>query len=357
MLRKPSPTAIIENLGKTDPSIKVTSSIFSYINVRIYAISRIASQLAFTFAPIAAYLPQYLSILKSMRSIPYSSTTKNLNPSHPTEIQASQQGLSPISVLILIMAHLLRLIYFWGSWVLQHTIQVVDGEMLPAPPAPLKVDVIGQSIVMLSIQLMILHAMVSRRRMMNKRRMEEDEFRNNTTRRFSIHNFWKWDSFQIHLEFLFTTAAFLFLLCRIRMDRYGLSALDIFGQTSVGLESALALPQILLNYNQKSTAGLSFVMIFGWVVGDSLKFMYFQLSNEEKNPDEVDSVNQMFLWGSISALMMDVIVFFQMVYLYPNEDVVKVKEFLRKLFTYNKDSKIQYRVCIGNKRHECVPPK
>lgn len=50
---------------------------------------------------------------------------------------------------------------------------------------------------------------------------------------------------------------------------------DALGLFAVSAEACLGMPQVVLNYNRKSTSGLSFIMIALWFIGDILKLCYF----------------------------------------------------------------------------------
>ena len=49
---------------------------------------------------------------------------------------------------------------------------------------------------------------------------------------------------------------------------------------SVLLESCLALPQAAQNYLRRDTAGLSVVMVVGWILGDFMKLVYFLIHSK-----------------------------------------------------------------------------
>ena len=60
--------------------------------------------------------------------------------------------------------------------------------------------------------------------------------------------------------------------------------IEHFGSTigllGLCLESTLGFPQIVTNYYNKSTRGLSYFMIFLWSVGDVTKTYYFVAENQ-----------------------------------------------------------------------------
>merc|ERR1719162_1304407 len=186
--------------------------------------------------------------------------------------------------------------------------------------------------------------------------MEDEEFQNTiATHRFSIKNFWKWNSFRVYLEFIFTLTLFSIILCDSLMKRYRYYGVNLFCIASVILESGLALPQIFLNWSQKGTTGLSLVMILGWVLGDSMKLIYFVSGNSgNENHDEI---NDTFIWGSVCAIILDFSVLVQMVYLYPNEDVITVRESWRRLSAQGNGSKVRCRFFFRVKRYDSIVTK
>lgn len=52
---------------------------------------------------------------------------------------------------------------------------------------------------------------------------------------------------------------------------------EVLGYFALGIEATLGIPQLYKNYQRRSTEGLSITMIAGWMVGDSLKTVYFLL--------------------------------------------------------------------------------
>jgi len=335
-------------------TIGANPSTLKYVYLRLHLISKLIFNVAFSLAPIPAYLPQYLSIRKSSGAKKYMLTVKSSTIGTESQPEKGAQGFSPLTVFILLIAHIFRLTYFGGIWILQRRRKLNLGKILPNIKSPLKIDVISQSIVMIIIQLFLLHAMVSQRRTDRKRRLEE--FGNSdspTLSRFALNNFWKWDSFRVHLEFLLFVCVCCFAACLKILERYHLEGTSLFGKASVILESCLALPQFVLNYKTKSTAGLSFIMILGWVTGDSLKFVYFLLSsNGTHGLGKMSSENAMFVWGSVFAMFLDLSVFVQMLYIYPNDEVFKAKEGIVRFFTHGNKMKSLTRFFSRGNRHD-----
>lgn len=195
----------------------------------ISTLTNYSRQLIFAIAPIPAYLPQYWSICSSsndpvlQKKVPKkivenqnnissggggngvstSGGTCNANEttvmmdgtklelhrpasplSEPIDVEG---GFSTISILILLLSHSLRLIYFFCCGMI-HTVQsYYTGNGGSAPSGEeqrvgdekfadeVHYDLILQSISMLGIQLLLLSAITRRRRMATKHKKEDDE--------------------------------------------------------------------------------------------------------------------------------------------------------------------------------------
>ncbi|PLW20807.1 hypothetical protein PCASD_13609, partial [Puccinia coronata f. sp. avenae] len=79
-------------------------------------------------------------------------------------------------------------------------------------------------------------------------------------------------SFDYYIDFLallFSLESVLFILFQ-RYDTF----IQAMGFFSLGLESTLPIPQLITNFRRKSLAGLSSMVLFGWLFGDSFKSIY-----------------------------------------------------------------------------------
>ena len=327
---------------------KSAFDMISFTNVRIRFFTRIMTNLAFAISPIPAYLPQYLSFRQSIKEIHVYPSVNERNFSIKMSDKERSEGFSSLSVFILIMAHMLRIIYYEGIWILKYTNIYSKNRTQKSSPA-LKTDIISQSIIMLGMQLLLLNKIVKRKRLLKKRQVEDGNGHLNSIdrKRFSLHNIWNWDSFLIYLEFIGIITISTLVCSHLLMKRFQFSGIKVFGQVSVILESFLALPQIIVNYKNKSTTGLSCVMVFGWFVGDALKLGYFYFATEAGNHhDEIGSSSNflqerhMFMQGSGCALFIDTMVLLQLLWFYPNREVRNAKDLLRRTrFLYNEPNK------------------
>ena len=68
------------------------------------------------------------------------------------------------------------------------------------------------------------------------------------------------------------TIALMALTCTFQGTKY---FAGILGILSSFIEALLGLPQLLLNFQKKSTHGLAFLLIAMWTWGDFYKLMYY----------------------------------------------------------------------------------
>ncbi|TNY20033.1 hypothetical protein DMC30DRAFT_274732 [Rhodotorula diobovata] len=88
-----------------------------------------------------------------------------------------------------------------------------------------------------------------------------------------IGNLWQWAHFEAYLEFtavLIVVHSAMFLLLH-RFDPY----VQLLGFIALGMEATLPIPQLLANYEAKSTAGFRMTVLAGWAIGDAVKTVYF----------------------------------------------------------------------------------
>lgn len=76
------------------------------------------------------------------------------------------------------------------------------------------------------------------------------------------------------------------------------------GFVAVLTESMLGMPQLLRNYNKKSTLGMSIEMIVMWLSGDLFKTLYFILRHAPP---------QFIVCGSIQVIV-DILILYQVLW-------------------------------------------
>ncbi|CAD1472005.1 unnamed protein product, partial [Heterotrigona itama] len=95
----------------------------------------------------------------------------------------------------------------------------------------------------------------------------------NTYTDFDANFFWKWTDFQSYVDFMLLFATLIGVLTYLLVD------IPIFVET-IGLlavltEAMLGIPQFFRNFFNKSTNGMSIVMVAMWTLGDAFKTCYF----------------------------------------------------------------------------------
>lgn len=347
-------------------------------------LSSYSRQLAFAIAPIPAYLPQYYTLCASSndpfleRKVhgPYHTPIRsgnlsdfdekntfigggggggnlyNIHNAHTHHIK--EAGFSSTSIIILLLSHVLRLQYFFGS--------AVVNKFSENSADKVHYDLVTQSLVMIVMQLMLLSAVTRRRRMTTKIK-SDDEYSNSmlvipphSPRTSSIsqrpfiwllypRTYWHWDTVHQYVELMIFITVLVYLFFRQYMYPSDfLKYINSVKVLSVLLESCLALPQMILNYKLESTEGLSLVMVLGWVIGDLLKLVYFMIGSgvikaghevskvvSEKSPEESSEMTT-FIFGCVFALVMDVIVGLQVTKYYPSTHMLSLRDRSRRLW-------------------------
>ncbi len=97
------------------------------------------------------------------------------------------------------------------------------------------------------------------------------------------------------------------------------------GITSLVVESSLAMPQLFLNYTNKSTQGVSASMVVGWALGDAFKLVYFAIRE----------VPILFVLCAAVQLSVDALILMQMALYQPavTVNVMKPADSLAVVFT------------------------
>jgi uncharacterized protein with PQ loop repeat len=180
---------------------------------------------------VLPYIPQYQSIKRTKKSDAFSSYVS----------------------LILIISNTLR-VFFWL------------GKDFP-------IVLLLQSLVMIALQLLMVQVCVDTLDAPKKKELD-------APRGCDWGHFWEWDAFSMYgktssVQFLsyFVIVVFFLTFCFEGQSLY----FEILGYLSLGVESALGIPQFYKNLKRQSTDGLSLSMVVGWTVGDSLKTVYFVL--------------------------------------------------------------------------------
>lgn len=90
---------------------------------------------------------------------------------------------------------------------------------------------------------------------------------------FDISQFWAWDDFNSYLTFILSLGLVMAVLTVI--FTFSTWYFEIVGAIALTIEASLGMPQALKNFKQKSTEGLSNILIISWLFGDIGKCLYF----------------------------------------------------------------------------------
>ncbi|XP_022207798.1 solute carrier family 66 member 2 isoform X2 [Nilaparvata lugens] len=188
------------------------------------------------------------------------------------------EGFSLYVCLVLIFANTLRILFWFGK--------------------RYELPLLIQSFIMNIAMLLMIHLCVS-----VKRKMHLAHFQEHTFTDFDWKYFWAWTDFQSYLDFLIvmivccSLLTFLLIKSTIFVETLGLVALLS--------EAMLAVPQLVKNFQYKSTVGMSVLMVLMWMVGDVFKTTYFVLR---------EAPAQFWICGGLQVFI-DILILYQ-VYLY-----------------------------------------
>ena len=313
-------------------------------------------------------------------------------------------GMSPLSILILLLSHLLRLLYFYGQHIwLPRSRDAAGTSAHRAGKEEVQYDLVVQSVVMIAVQLFLVRGTAKIRWVRTKRLVnlhensdagartdpasppswcDERGYRSSilalhgrggggdprsgflssaivalACARYSVRKgcwllhpkrVWQYNTLSEHIQFLSLLFASIILYCRLWLfPTFFADGVDRVRNVSVLLESCLALPQAAQNYLRRDTAGLSVVMVVGWILGDFMKLVYFLIqtpvglgggggtgsaseaalaaavagaavpggSSGDSSPGT--AAMKVFAAGCIVALALDIFVLAQLVFWYP----------------------------------------
>lgn len=237
-------------------------------NLNVFAFSQLVSIIAsgfMIFGGIFPYIPQYQIIRRSRNA----------------------QGFSTLVCLSLLVANILRILFWFGHW--------------------FEYPLLAQSVIMIITMLVMLEICIRVKR--------ENSYANsaviNPPKRFTdfdTNYFWKWTDFTSYIQFLAIFVGFGAYLTYMFLN---ISVfIEFIGFMSVFTEAMLAAPQFYRNFMNKSTEGMSVVMVLMWTSGDIFKTTYFILRS---------SPAQFWLCGMLQ-ISLDLAVLCQ-VYMYGNKKI------------------------------------
>ncbi|KAG7521514.1 hypothetical protein JOB18_000431 [Solea senegalensis] len=206
------------------------------------------------FGGVLPYVPQYQEITRSSNS----------------------EGFSTRVCLVLLIANILR-IFFWIGKQFELTLLL-------------------QSVVMILTMFAMLHLCCA---VQNTNRVSTKQHRLTD---LNIHYFWKWTAFEDYLLFCFGFTVLCAVVTLLLLDSPVF--VETLGSLAVMFEAMLGLPQLLQNFHNRSTKGMSVKMVLLWTAGDIFKTTYFVMN---------DSPAQFWVCGSVQILI-DVAILLQVLF-------------------------------------------
>uniref|UniRef100_A0A9J8CIS2 Solute carrier family 66 member 2 n=1 Tax=Cyprinus carpio carpio TaxID=630221 RepID=A0A9J8CIS2_CYPCA len=117
-----------------------------------------------------------------------------------------------------------------------------------------------------------------------------------------LRYFWSWGSFEDYLIFCFAFTLLCAFITFLFLD--WVLFVEALGSLAVMFEAMLGMPQLLQNYNNRSTRGMSVKMVLLWTAGDIFKTTYFVIN---------ESPTQFVVCGAVQILI-DVAILLQVGY-------------------------------------------
>jgi uncharacterized protein with PQ loop repeat len=186
------------------------------------------SCIAMIFGGMVPYIPQYREI-------------KNTEDT---------EGFSLFVCLALLVANTLRILFWFGK--------------------RYEIPLLIQSIIMNVTMFAMIHLCVRVRGKNQIIRGRERVFTD-----FDRRHFWAWTDFVSYVDFMVLFTIVCSTLMYLFIDF--MPFVELVGFCAVFTEALLGLPQVLRNYHNKSTEGMSLKMVVMWTMGDTFKTGYFLL--------------------------------------------------------------------------------
>ncbi|EFC42574.1 predicted protein [Naegleria gruberi] len=119
-----------------------------------------------------------------------------------------------------------------------------------------------------------------------------------------LDRFWKWDDFSYYLWTNLFFIIFVLVISLFFYPIFPVTYTELLGMLSVTIEALLAVPQVITNFQNGSTEGLSLVLIATFVLGDTLKTAYFVFKQ----------LPYQFVFCGAFQIFVDMIMVIQMIY-------------------------------------------
>uniref|UniRef100_A0A1B6HJL5 Solute carrier family 66 member 2 n=1 Tax=Homalodisca liturata TaxID=320908 RepID=A0A1B6HJL5_9HEMI len=160
------------------------------------------------------------------------------------------EGFSLYVCLVLLISNILRILFWCGK--------------------KFELPLLIQSMIMNITMLFMIHICVS---VKNKSQIIRGPERLFTD--FEWRYFWQWTDFTSYIEFLLSLTLLCSLVTFVLQDSP--VYIEALGFLALLTEAMLAIPQLLQNFRNKSTEGMSVLMVVMWMMGDCFKTTYFVL--------------------------------------------------------------------------------
>ncbi|XP_048828092.1 solute carrier family 66 member 2 [Brienomyrus brachyistius] len=209
------------------------------------------------FGGVVPYVPQYLEIQRT----------------------SNTEGFSTRVCLVLLIANILR-IFFWIGKQFELTLLL-------------------QSVVMIATMLAMLQLCCSVQGT-NRVATKQHHFTD-----LDLRYFWSWSRFEDYLLFCFVFMVFCAFVTFLFLD--STLFVESLGSLALLFEAMLGLPQLLQNFQNRSTRGMSVKMVLLWMAGDVFKTTYFIMN---------ESPMQFWVCGLVQILV-DVAILLQVLYYDP----------------------------------------
>lgn len=197
----------------------------------------------------------------------------------------TSEGFSKSIVLILLMANILRIFFWFGkrfSFVL-----------------------LIQSFLMIATQFYLLYVCLkysdankNNKKLSTKTKQDLNDYAPALT----MNNFWNWSRFIDYAYFIAFIVIFLLVVSNVfGFDNF--YYVEFIGSLAAGVEAIIGIPQVITNYHDKSTGSLSVGMILLWLLGDSFKTVYFITNN---SPVQL-------IYCGVFQLLIDIVIIYQII--------------------------------------------
>ncbi|XP_023022028.1 solute carrier family 66 member 2 isoform X2 [Leptinotarsa decemlineata] len=202
----------------------------------------ISDELSLTVGTVVGWVSAAAMIVGGV--IPYIPQYRQIRKTRDAE------GFSLLVCLALLVANTLRIMFWFG----RH----------------FEYPLLVQSMIMNITMFLMIHLCVNVR---NKNQLHQA--RQRIFLDFDGKYFWNWTDFQSYLDCILVFMIVTSLLMYIFIDY--MFFVETVGFMAVFTEAMLGMPQLIKNYRNKSTEGMSLSMVVMWTCGDIFKTAYFLL--------------------------------------------------------------------------------